>query len=304
MSVTDRKLSTEDWAFAHNKTGSRADGGPPGAWIKEHTLNNSDSNAPVPAGNSGGDGGNGSPFDAIRREDNSGQEYWSARDLQPIMGYDKWENFLRVIERAIRSAENTGTYSDQAFSRTREATNRGDRGAAQKREDFRLSRNASYLVAMNGDPNKPAVAAAQAYFATQTRKAEIATSRPMSELEMAKQYVAVLEREQKISAELAIAAPKAGKWDRFLAADGLIGMTETADLFKTDVKTLTSWLVEINLFRQNTSRYGGGRNLPRKPHQDSGKFEVKMETKNGMNFPVVYATSHGLDLIDDLWRQK
>ncbi|MFE9949271.1 phage antirepressor KilAC domain-containing protein [Streptomyces sp. NPDC005531] len=244
--------------------------------------------------------GSGTPFDGIRRVDDYGQEYWSARDLQPIMGYDKWENFLRVIERAIRSAENTGTYSDQSFSRTQETVRQGGGPA---KIDYRLSRNAAYLVAMNGEPNKPAVAAAQAYFAMQTRKAEIATSRPMSELEMAKQYVAALEREEQLTKELEVAAPKAGKWERFLATDGLIGMTETADLFKTDVKTLTNWLVEINLFRRQTSR-AGARNLPRKPHQDADLFDVKMETKNGFKFPVAYVTSKGLDLIDDLWRQR
>jgi DNA-damage-inducible protein D len=184
----------------------------------------------------GGDGEDGSPFDALRREDDYGQEYWSARDLQPLMGYDKWENFLRVIERAIRSAENTGTYSDQSFSRTQEMVRQG--GASKV--DYRLSRNAAYLVAMNGEPNKPAVAAAQAYFATQTRKAEIATSRPMSELEMAKQYVAALEREQQLAKELEVAAPKAGKWDKFLNTQGLIGMTEMADMLGTDVRTMTN----------------------------------------------------------------
>ena len=60
-----------------------------------------------------------SPFDRIRHEDEHG-EYWLARELQPLMGYEKWERFNGVIDRAIRSAENTATYSDQAFSRIRE----------------------------------------------------------------------------------------------------------------------------------------------------------------------------------------
>lgn len=254
-------------------------------------------NSIVPA--SDGNGGGSSPFDAIRREDEN-SEWWSARDLQPLMGYAKWENFSdNVIARAIRSSENTGTYSDQAFSLFREIGTGG-----RTRDDYRLSRQAAYLVAMNGDPNKPQVAAAQVYFTEQTRKAELATTKPMSELDMARQYVEALEREQKVTAELAIAAPKAGKWDQFLATDGLIGMRETADLFGVDVKVLTAWLVEINIFRRATSRSGGARNLPRKPHQDSGLFTVKLEMHNGWSCSVAYATAKGLDLIADLWDKR
>ena len=250
-----------------------------------------------PAGDSGGDGGD-SPFDEIRREDDGG-EWWSGRDLMPLMGYLRWEEFSHtVIARAVRSSENTGTYSDQAFSAF---TEKGTGGRA--REDYRLSRQAAYLVAMNGDPNKPQVAAAQVYFTEQTRRAELATTKPMSELDMARQYVEALEREQKITAELAIAAPKAGKWDQFLASDGLIGMRETADLFHIDVKVLTSWLVEITIFRKQMSQRTP-RNLPRKAYQDSGHFTVKMEMANGWTFPTAYATAKGLDLIADLWEKR
>lgn len=246
-----------------------------------------------------GDDGNENPFDQIRREDENG-EWWSARDLQPLMGYQKWDDFDHtVIERAIRSAENTGTYSDQSFSAF---TEKGTGG--RSRGDYRLSRQAAYLTAMNGDPNKPQVAAAQVYFTARTREAELATKKPMTELEMARQYVEALEREQRIAAELEVAKPKAGKWDEFLNSEGLIGMTELADLLGTDVRTMTSWLVEINLFRKQTSRGGGGRNLPRKPYLDSEHFDTRVERSNGWAFPVAYATPKGIDLVIDLWKNR
>ncbi|MGH4028508.1 phage antirepressor KilAC domain-containing protein [Actinomycetota bacterium Odt1-20B] len=128
--------------------------------------------------------------------------------------------------------------------------------------------------------------------------------REPSRLEMARELVAFLEAKEALEAANKILAPKAGKWDRFLAADGLIGMREMADLFNVDVRVLTSWLVEINIFRRSTSQSGGARNLPRKPHQDSGLFVVKTETRNGWMFPVAYVTAKGLDLIADLWERR
>lgn len=121
-------------------------------------------NAGLPAESSGGS----SPFDQIRRTDAYGREYWDGREMQPHMGYLKWERWEDAVNRAIRAAVNTGTYSDQAFSRVREE---GTGGAP--RWNYQLSRYAAYLVAMNGDPDKPQVAAAQAYFAARTREAEL-----------------------------------------------------------------------------------------------------------------------------------
>lgn len=245
-----------------------------------------------------------SPFDSIKREADDGREYWSARELQPLMGYDKWERFEGVIERAIRSSENTGTFSDAAFSRIREPVTTSGNAPDTERVDYHVSRYAAYLIAMNGEPSKPAVAAAQSYFAIRTREAEAATSKPMDELEMARKYVAVLERQREQEKELEVARPKATKWDQYCDADGLIGMSDLASILGTNVQTMTSWLVEINLFRKQTSKSGGNRNLPRDAGQHAGWFEVKLEVANGVQFPVAYATPRGVDVVIDFWGRR
>ncbi|WP_334153036.1 BRO family protein [Microbacterium sp.] len=106
-------------------------------------------------------------FDEMRAIDDEGNERWSARDLMAALGYDRWENFESVIDRAASSAANLGHHVDHLF---RGVTKKG---AGRPQRDFELTRFAAYLVAMNGDPRKPEIAAAQAYFAIQTRRAEV-----------------------------------------------------------------------------------------------------------------------------------
>lgn len=113
-----------------------------------------------------------SPFDAIHRLRPDGSEYWSARELQPLQGYSNWQNFTKAIERAKLAATNTGIDVESAFVQVAKLTGVNKLGD-QQRSDYELSRFACYLVAMNGDPGKPEVAAAQAYFAVRAREAEV-----------------------------------------------------------------------------------------------------------------------------------
>lgn len=111
-----------------------------------------------------------SPFDAIRRTRPDNTEYWSARDLWPMLGYSTWQKFQNAIERAERSLQNTG--HDTAAHITRSVKNPSDLGG-RPATDYELTRYAAYVVVMNADPNMPEVAAAQGYFAVKTREAEI-----------------------------------------------------------------------------------------------------------------------------------
>ena len=101
-----------------------------------------------------------------------GVEFWLARDLQNLLGYTEWRNFLKVIEKARESCQNSNnTFSDH-FVDVNKMVPLGS-GSMRELEDILLTRYACYLIAQNGDPRKEEIAFAQSYFAVQTRKQEI-----------------------------------------------------------------------------------------------------------------------------------
>lgn len=121
-----------------------------------------------------------SSFDSIAKEitDDSGEsvEVWYARELQTLLGYARWENFVVAINRAIDSCKTQGVSIDDHFREVTKMVSLGS-GAQRPVQDFMLTRYACYLIAQNGDPKKEEIAFAQSYFAVQTRRAEIIEER-------------------------------------------------------------------------------------------------------------------------------
>lgn len=168
-----------------------------------------------------------SPFDAIRRTE-TGSDRWSARELMSLLGYDKWERFEDAIERARIAAANSGFDPDAEASRVREAFGRTN----QVGTNYYLSRYGAYLVAMNGDPRKPEIAAAQTYFAVKTREAEAAAAPAIPQtfadaLQLAADQARQIEAQ---AAALAEAAPAAEAWNHLATASGDYAVADAAKI--------------------------------------------------------------------------
>jgi DNA-damage-inducible protein D len=127
-------------------------------------------------------------FEDIKQTNEHCAEYWSARDLQNLLGYSQWRRFEDAIKRAITSCKESGNPSEHHFADAGKPIT-GGKGAVQLVDDYHLSRFACYLIAQNGDPRKPEIAYAQQYFAIQTRKQELSEqlAADLERLELRKQ---------------------------------------------------------------------------------------------------------------------
>ncbi len=114
--------------------------------------------------------------DIIHTSEDGEMEFWYARELQPLLGYSRWENFELVIKKAIIACENAGGNVADHFRGVTKMVSIGS-GAARTVKDYVLTRYACYLIAQNGDSRKDEIAFAQSYFAVQTRKQEMIEDR-------------------------------------------------------------------------------------------------------------------------------
>ena len=117
-------------------------------------------------------------FNDYSQKTEGGLEFWFARDLQVLLGYDQWKNFQKVIEKGKIACKNSGLVVEDQFAEVGKMITAG-KGAVREIDDIALTRHACYLVAQNGNPRKEEIAFAMAYFAVQTRKQEIIETRIM-----------------------------------------------------------------------------------------------------------------------------
>ncbi|MBI4092157.1 MAG: DNA damage-inducible protein D [Candidatus Levybacteria bacterium] len=164
-------------------------------------------------------------FEEIKRIDENRIEYWEARELMPLLEYDKWENFEKVVVKAIEACVNSGQDVIGHFPEVKKMVKLGS-GSERQVKDYKLSRYACYLIAQNGDSTKRAIALAQTYFAIQTRRQEIS-----QELEEGEKRLFVRDEVKVHNKKLFATARAAGvnNFGRFNNAgyEGLYGMRKS-----------------------------------------------------------------------------
>lgn len=148
-------------------------------------------------------------FESIKHMGEDGNEFWYARELQPVLEYSKWERFQNVLNKAMTACGNSGHLVEHHFYPVDKAVGLGS-GASRKIQDYCLSRYACYLVVQNADPSKPVIANGQTYFAVQTRRQELEDDDKFQELDENEKRLFLRRELREHNKQLVEAAKQAG----------------------------------------------------------------------------------------------
>ncbi len=150
-------------------------------------------------------------FEQIRQYTDDGQEFWSAKDLQPVLEYSRWDKFKPVIKKAVKACKASGIDSSDHFHQVGKMVTIGS--GAQRHiadYDYHLSRYACYLIVQNGDPSKSVIANGQTYFALQTRRQELADDETFQQLDEDKKRLFLRNELKEHNKQLVETASHAG----------------------------------------------------------------------------------------------
>lgn len=199
-----------------------------------------------------------SPFDRIRQTRPDESVFWSARDLCKVVEYETWRNFVAAIDRAKIALQNSGEAVTSHVVGADKLVER-PQGGSIRQEDYELSRFGAYLVVMNGDPRKQAIADAQAYFAIQTRIAETTPAAPA----IPQSYAAALraaadeaERADLAERKVLELAPKAAYVDEFVTDADLIRLDTVASTLGMQESKLRDLLISNKwIYKESATRW-------------------------------------------------
>ena len=237
------------------------------------------------------------PFDAIKRRRADGSEYWLARDLCKLVEYETWRNFAAAVDRAKIACQNSGAAAQDHFVGVGNMVQLGS-GSKREVEDFELSRFAAYLTVMNGDPRKPAVAAAQAYFAIRTNQAEQIERRLVDAIDLSTRRLQLIQAAKGLIDEGHLEAKA-----RIVLARGL-GEAPELDAASTPLYAQT-FLEGKGLTRQRIKAVSGpfGKRVKAAYVLEHGTDPVQypLETGNGQVRPVNAYTESDRPLLESVW---
>ena len=224
-------------------------------------------------------------YDAVvHKEEEVNIEFWYARELMPLLGYERWENFDKAINRAMNSCETSGI---EVFNHFREVTKMIEtgKGAHRSVKDYMLTRYACYLIAQNGDPKKEEIAFAQSYFAIQTRKQELIEER-IAYIERTEARGRLRESEKRLSQNIYERGVDDAGFGRIRSKGdtALFGGKSTQDMKKklgvNDNRPLADFLPTLTIAAKNLATEMTNYNVEEKDLQGEASITVEHVQNN------------------------